>query len=314
MPRWTAAEMPAQHGKTILITGGNSGLGYESARALAANGARVVIASRNTAKAEQARADILQETPGAQIDIAALDLADLGNVRAFAQGFMAEHDALHGLLNNAGVMALPYRQSPDGHEMQLAVNHLGHFALTGHLLPVLLATPASRVVTVSSVQHFWGRIFFDNLHGERGYERWTRYAQSKLANVLFAKELDRRLRAARAEVKSMVAHPGYAATNLQHVTAQSSGNPLDKLFTSFGNQVIAQSAEMGALPQLYALTMPDVDGGEFWGPALVHVRGYPKRIKGSPAGRDPETARRLWEESIRLTGVTYDALETVPAG
>ncbi|MFP4321443.1 MAG: oxidoreductase [Anaerolineales bacterium] len=308
MAKWRANDMPDQTGKTILITGGNSGLGYESALAFARKNAQVIIASRNTAKAEAAQTNIRAEIPQADVQIMHLDLADLDGVAAFAETFRGEFERLDVLMNNAGIMALPYRQSPQGYELQFAVNHLGHFALTGRLLPLLLTTPGSRVVTVSSLYHTMGDIHFDDLQAEKRYERWGRYGQSKLANVLFAKELDRRLRAAEADTLSLAVHPGYVATNLQPGMAQETGNLVDKTVVSVANTLIAGRVEMGVLPQLYAATMPDAQGGQFWGPRFFGVRGGPGAQDPSKRAQDPDLARRLWEISAELTGVHYDAL------
>jgi hypothetical protein len=238
-----------------------------------------------------------------------LDLADLQSVRRFAEEFLARHNKLHVLCNNAGVMALPYRKTTDGFEMQIGTNHLGHFALTGHLLRRLLDTPGARVVTVSSGAHRVGRIRFDDLNWEKGYRKWLAYGQSKLANLLFAYELQRRLDAAGAQLISVACHPGYAATNLQLAGPRMEGSSLMEFLSQLSNRLVAQSAAMGALPTLYAATAPDVRGGDYIGPdGLFENWGYPKKVRSNRQSHDHEAARRLWEISERLTGVRYDAL------
>jgi NAD(P)-dependent dehydrogenase (short-subunit alcohol dehydrogenase family) len=291
--RWTAADLPALDGRTIVVTGANSGLGRVTARELARAGARVVLAVRDAAKGEAAAA----EMSGA-VEVRALDLADLGSVRAFADAWEGDLDVL---VNNAGVMATPERRTRDGFELQIATNHLGPFALTNLLLPSI----TDRVVTVSSGVHRIGRMRLDDLNWERGrYMRWGAYSQSKLANLLFTGELQRRLDAAGSPVRALAAHPGYAATNLQHHT----GNVVQGALMTIANHVIAQSDEMGALPMLYAATQ-DLPGDSFVGPdGFQESRGHPKLVGRTAAAKDVETARRLWELSERLTGVTFPAL------
>jgi NAD(P)-dependent dehydrogenase (short-subunit alcohol dehydrogenase family) len=301
--------LPDQHGRTAVITGANSGIGLEAARELARASAQVVMACRDTAKGEAAADAIREELPNAELDVAALDLAALDSVRAFAVGFARER--LDLLINNAGVMASPYTQTRDGFELQLATNHLGHFALTGLLLDKLLATPGARVVTVSSTAHKMGRIDFDDLQSERSYQRWRAYGQSKLANLLFAFELDRRLKTTDADLLSVAAHPGYSATNLQFAATPSR---LERLGSVVLNRVYAQSAERGAAPTLYAATA-DIPGGSFVGPdGFQEMRGEPKLVKATRAARDPQTAQRLWEVSEQLTGVHFSlAADSPPA-
>jgi NAD(P)-dependent dehydrogenase (short-subunit alcohol dehydrogenase family) len=262
----------------------------------------VVLACRDTAKGEDAAGSIADRVPGAAVGVAELDLADLASVRAFAESFRSCEEGLDLLLNNAGVMGCPRRETADGFELQFGTNHLGHFALTGLLLPAMEGRVEARVVTVSSTAHKFGRIRFADLQGERRYFRWWAYGQSKLANLLFARELDRRLRASGSTVSSLAAHPGYAATNLQ-----SAAPPLlDRTIMRVTNALIAQSAEMGALPMLYAATKPGLDGGLFIGPdGFEEQRGYPKVVRPVRAGRDDETAERLWSVSEELTGVAY---------
>jgi NAD(P)-dependent dehydrogenase (short-subunit alcohol dehydrogenase family) len=292
--RWDAEDIPDQSGRTAIVTGANSGLGLVTARELAKRGAHVVLGCRNM---EKGRAACAQVEGG---ELMELDLASLASVRSFAESFKNTHDGLDLLINNAGVMAPPRRLTADGFELQFGTNHLGHFALTTALLDQMEGREDARVVTLSSTAHKMGRINFDNLNGERRYFRWNAYGQSKLANLLFALELDRRLRASKSTVKSLAAHPGYASTNLQSAAA-----PLvDRLVMKVGNAVIAQSGEMGALPQLYAATEPGVEGGIYVGPdGPGEQRGHPTVVQPNGRARDPESARRLWQVSEELTSV-----------
>ena len=288
--RWTASNMPSLDGRTVVVTGANSGLGLVAARAFAGAGARVVLAVRNTQKGEAAAATI-----AGSAEVRRLDLADLASIAAFAEGWEGGLDIL---VNNAGVMAVPQQRTKDGFELQIGTNHLGHFALTNRLLPAI----TDRVVTLSSFAHRTGRIRLDDLSFERRrYGRWTAYGQSKLANLLFTLELQRRLSEARSPVRALAAHPGYAATDLQSHT----GNPLQNAFMAVTNRVVAQSAEMGALPVLYAATM-DLPGDSYVGPGgLRELRGHPAIAGRSDAALDAATAARLWELSEELTGVTF---------
>jgi NAD(P)-dependent dehydrogenase (short-subunit alcohol dehydrogenase family) len=299
---WTEAEIPDQRGRTAVVTGANSGLGLIVARELAAAGARVVLACRNVQKGEEAIARIEDAVPGVDLDLRELDLASLDSVRRFAASLTKEHPRLEVLVNNAGVMASPRRHTVDGFELQLGTNHLGHFALTGLLLEALQNGNAeARVVTVSSIAHYGAHIAWDNLMGERRYFRWAAYGQSKLANLLFAFELDRRLAAAGSGLRSVAAHPGYAATNLQFASPPIA----DRLVMRVTN-LFAQSDERGALPLLYAATCPGLPGGVFIGPDGVGgVRGSPQPVGHWRAAGDPRAAARLWEISEQLTGVHF---------
>ncbi len=310
MPGWTAEQIPDQTGRTVLVTGANSGLGYHTSMELARRGARVMMTARDLGRGEAALAKIRAAAPGAKVELLSLDLADLSSIDTAAAEVATRTDRLDGLVNNAGVMAIPYRQTLDGFEMQLGTNHLGHFALTGRLLPLLLAAPASRVVTVSSALHRRvGGINFDDPQGSRAYDKWVAYGQSKLANLLFAAELDRRASSAGVPLMSVAAHPGYASTNLQRVGPQMEGNRLRAAFMSVANRVVAQSDAAGALPSLYAATMPDVAGGAYYGPGgLREMRGHPTLVGRSAAAQDAAAAARLWAVSAELTGVTYDRL------
>ncbi len=272
-------------------------------------GAHVVMACRDAGRGKAAEKRIRAEVPDADVTVESLDLASLSSVRAFASRTASSHDGIDVLVNNAGVMAIPRRETADGFEMQFGTNHLGHFALTGLLLPALLGRSGSRVVTVSSTAHKPGRIDFDDLMGERSYKKWGAYSQSKLANLLFAYELQRRLDKQGASTISVAAHPGYAATNLQAVGPQQAGNAVAGLFMKLGNAVFAQSEEDGALPQLYAATAPEVQGGQYVGPSgFMEQRGSPKVVDSRPASKDEQVAARLWQVSEELTGVHYDAL------
>ena len=299
MSAWSIGEIPEQHGRRAVVTGANSGLGLVTARELARKGASVVLACRNQEKGAAALAEVRAAAPGAEVALAPLDLGSLESVRAFAAG----HDGpLDLLVNNAGVMAPPRGETADGFELQLGTNHLGHFALTGLLLGALQAGNAPRVVTLSSTAHRMGRIDFDDLQSERRYRRWRAYGQSKLANLLFMLELDRRARAAGSPLVSVGAHPGYAATNLQFAAP-----PLaDRIVMRVANVLVAQSADQGALPTLYAATVPDLPGASYVGPdGRGEQRGNPRLVGMTERAQDLETARRLWEVSERLTGVTY---------
>ncbi len=304
MGRWTENDIEEQAGRTVLVTGANSGLGFETARALAAHGARVLMTARDESKGLAAAARVRDESPGADVELVLLDLADLDDVRRAVDQLDGPLDVL---INNAGVMMPPRSLSPQGQELQFATNHLGHFALTGLLLDRLRASADAgrdaRVVTVSSMLHRNGRIHYDDITGERGYSPTGFYGQSKFANVLFGLELDRRLRSAGSGVRSVLAHPGYAATHLQ----SSGPTGIMKQLMAIGNRVMAQSAAAGARSELYAATAPGVSGGEYIGPdGIGEQRGHPKVVQ--PVGRatDRADARRLWDLSEELTGVHYD--------
>ncbi len=307
--RWSADQIPDQRGRSAVVTGANSGLGLISARELARAGADVVLACRNLEKGLAAQRTIEAAAPQAQVTLAELDLGSLASVKAFADRFLESHDGLDLLLNNAGVMAPPRRETADGFELQLGTNLLGHFALTAHLLGALEGRAGARVVTLSSNAHKMGRIDFDDLQSEHGYRRWSAYGQSKLADLMFSLELDRRLRAAGSTVASVAAHPGYAATNLQTAAAPA----IDRLVMRATNLLMAQSAEMGALPSLYAATAPGVAGGSYIGPdGIGEFRGHPKVVSPSRAARDQQTAAHLWAVAEELTGVRF-ALAGVPS-
>ena len=304
--RWIEQDISTLTGKTAVITGANSGIGYEAAEILARKGAHVVLAVRNESKGVKAAREIRSRLPTADLEVTALDLASQASIRAFADAFVTKHDRLDLLINNAGVMAIPRRETDDGFEMQLGTNHLGHFALTGLLLPLILKTPQARIVTVSSGAHQLGQISFDDLQSRQSYKKWGAYAQSKLANLLFAYELQRKLAVAGSNAISVAAHPGYAATNLQSVGPQMEGSRIQGAAMSFMNRVLAQSATMGSLPTVYAAASPDVRGGDYIGPGgLMGQRGWPKKVQSNSRSQDEADATRLWAVSEQLTGVTY---------
>jgi protochlorophyllide reductase len=294
---WTCADIPDQSGRTALITGANSGLGLETARALAQRGAHVVLACRSLAKAEAACQELAAERAGELIPLE-LDLADLTSVRQGAEAVAERWSAIDLLINNAGVMAPPRQLSAQGFELQFAVNHLGHFALTQQLLPVLRS--GARVVHVSSGASYFGRIAFDDLQGEQRYDAWAAYAQSKLANMMTALALQRRLDAQGAEVRSIAAHPGLARTNLQPTSVAARGSRVEALAYRLMDPLF-QSAAMGALPQLFAATAPTAEPGGFYGPGgLGSLKGYPKTCRIAPAALDAAACEQLWAVSEAL--------------
>jgi NAD(P)-dependent dehydrogenase (short-subunit alcohol dehydrogenase family) len=303
---WT--DIPDQSGRSVVITGANSGIGFEATKAFARKGAHVVMACRSVDRGASARDEIRTAVDGASLSVMELDLADLGSIRSFVDTFEREHSALHVLCNNAGVMAIPRRETADGFELQLGVNHLGHFALTGLLLDRLKGTAGeTRVVTQSSGVHERGDVDFDDLQSDAAYDKWDAYAQSKLANLLFAYELDRRLRATNASVTSVACHPGYAATNLQRRGPEMQGSTLRLWAMRVANILVAQSAAQGALPMLYAATAPSVNGGDYIGPGgFMNMRGAPETQRSSDISYDADRARRLWDVSEDLTGVSFD--------
>lgn len=303
---WSADDVPDLTGKTVVVTGGNSGIGYEAAMVFARRRANVVIACRSLDKARPAASAITAAHPGAAIEVMELDLANLASVRAFADAFHRQHRRLDVLCNNAGVMAIPYSRTADGFEMQFGTNHLGHFALTGLLIDRLLATAGARVVTVSSGMHHAGSVSFDNLQWEHGYRKWLAYGRSKLANLLFAFELQRRADRAGAALISTGCNPGYAATNLQAAGPRMQGSALMESLWGWSNRLFAEDAATGALPTLYAATAPEVRGADYIAPIYYgRGRGSPHRARCSARARDPQTAARLWEVSEQLTGVRY---------
>ncbi|MGW0712926.1 oxidoreductase [Streptomyces sp. NPDC002643] len=310
MAGWNERDIPDQSGRRAVVTGANSGIGYVAARELARHGAHVVLACRSEQRGAAALDRMTSEVPDGSIELIRLDLGDLESVREFAAAYERTHgDRLDLLINNAGIMAVPQGRTADGFETQFGVNHLGHFALTGLLLPALLATPGARVVTLSSAMHLRANIDIDDLNSERKYGRWVAYGRSKTANLLFTHELARRLESGGADVVAAAAHPGYAATNLQAAGPSAEGRTGLERFMRIGNRFFAQSAEAGALPTLYAATAPGVAQDAFIGPSIMMWRGAPTRSPRGPWTLDDRAGELLWEESERLTGVTYDQLK-----
>ncbi|MFD7653312.1 oxidoreductase [Actinosynnema sp. NPDC059797] len=306
MAKWTEADIPDQTGRTALVTGANSGLGLRTAEVLGAKGARVLLACRSPERGQRALERVL--AAGAKAELVRLDLADLSSVRAAAAEVRERTgDALDVLVNNAGVMAVPLGRTADGFERQFGTNHLGHAALTWLLVPALRTRPGARVVTVSSLAHQAGAIdFADPDYEVRRYSAWRAYAQSKLANLLFSRELARRAAKAGLDVTSVAAHPGTTATELSANTARARGNPLLGLGAKVVN-ALCQSTEQGALPQLYAATAPDVEPGGYYGPdGFRGLRGYPAPARSTAAARDELAASRLWDLTAELTGVEPD--------
>ena len=296
--KWTTDDVPDQHGRLAVVTGANTGLGFETAQVLAGRGASVVLAVRDIEKGKRAAARIAGTAPGADVTVQPLDLTSLDSIRATADELGAAHPRIDLLINNAGVMFTPKQTTSDGFELQFGTNHLGHFALTGLLLEQMLPVPDSRVVTVSSIMHrVRARINFDDLRGERSYSRVAAYSQSKLANLMFTYELQRRLSDAGATI-AVAAHPGLANTELTR------NSPAIAAF--FYARVMSQNAAMGALPVLRAATDPAVLGGQYYGPrGFFGARGYPKLAESSRRSHDSAIQRRLWTVSEELTGVTF---------
>ncbi|MER5563121.1 oxidoreductase [Streptomyces sp. NPDC002506] len=303
---WNAQDIPDQSGRTAVVTGANSGIGLVTARELARRGARVVLACRSEARGRAAEERIRGEVPDAEVEFRPLDLADLASVRDFAAKL--PYERLDLLINNAGVMALPFGRTADGFERQFGVNHLGHFALTGLLLPRLRAAGAARVVSVSSGMHALSNIDIRDLNSERRYRRWIAYGRSKSANLLFIHELARRLRAAGSDVVAAAAHPGYAATNLQTQAVRMEGRRRAERIVELGNRIMAQPAEAGALPTLFAATAPGVRPDSFTGPSLMMWRGSPATSWRAGWTLNDVAGERLWSASERLTGIAYEAV------
>lgn len=307
MTKWTADNIPDLEGKTVIVTGANSGLGFEASKMFADKDAEVVMACRSIERGKNAKDDIEQEIEDPYLEVKKLDLADLESVKDFAEEFKANHEELDILCNNAGVMAIPREETEDGFEKQFGVNHLGHFALTAHLFPALIETEDARVVTQSSGLHEKGSINFDDLMHEQNYSPQQVYSDSKLANLLFAYELDRKIRREGLDIKSIGVHPGYSATNLQTRGPEKSGNKIKKYAMKVANKVIAQSARKGALPMMYAAVSEEAEGGDYIGPGgLGNMRGLPEKQESSEASYETSTAEELWAVSEELTGVDFE--------
>ena len=307
MSAWTVSNIPDQTGRVIVITGASSGIGAEAAVALAAKGGQVVLAVRDQGRGDAVKARILRAQPGAKVSVSIMDMASLASVQAFAERTSAELLQIDVLLNNAGLGLQAARAvTVDGFERQFGTNHLGHFALTGRLIPALLRAPAPRVVAIASIAHRRGRIDFDDLQNTRNYNGSKTYSQSKLANLMFAYELDRRAREAHSRLVSVAAHPGVATTGF------IAGTEMAAFKVAIANAAIGvfgQDGARGALPGLYAATMPDVRGGQYWGPdGILEIRGNPALAKPSPHALDRAVWKRLWTVSEELTGVMYPPL------
>lgn len=310
MAKWTAADMPKLAGKVAIVTGASSGLGLETAAALAAAGADTVLGCRRVERAQHAVEAILQRAPGAKVRNIALDLSDLKSIERFARTFADQYGRLDILCNNAGAMMLPQGRTPDGFELVFGTNHLGPFALTGHLLGLIRRTPGARVVALGSLTHRSAMLELDDLNWERRpYSKAGAYGASKLANLLFAFELDRRFEEAEVDAMSLAAHPGWAATDIALGGVREPVNGAAKAWkklVEMGNKFFAQPAALGALPTLYAATAPDLHGGEYIGPdGLFEMRGYPTQVSPELQARDRELAGRLWQQSEQLTRVQY---------
>jgi NAD(P)-dependent dehydrogenase (short-subunit alcohol dehydrogenase family) len=310
MKDWTADEMATQAGKRAVVTGANSGIGYHTALELARKGSSVILACRNPAKAEDALRRLKAEIPGAKAELASLDLSDMKSVRSFGAAFAARGVPLDLLINNAGIMAPLTRQvTPDGFEIQMATNHLGHFLLTSLLIPALKRAPAPRVVTIASIAHRRGRMNFDDLQSETSYSPFASYAQSKLANLLFAFELQRRADKADLKLLSVAAHPGVAMTSLIENGIGGGRPTLITRAVNFFSPFYMHSEEQGALPSLYAATMPDVVPGGYYGPdGFREMTGFPVRVDCKPQAKDLASAARLWDISVKLTGASFSGL------
>jgi len=308
---WTEKDIPDQEGRRIVITGANSGIGLIAAKVMAKKGAAVILAVRNLEKGKAAADNIRREFHQAKLSVMELDLSSLTSVRQFAELFQEKYNSLSVLINNAGIMAIPYSKTTDGFEMQFGTNHLGHFALTGLLLPAIKNSPGARVVTTSSSYHMQGQIDFEHLEGSNGYKEnksslsMSAYQQSKLANLLFARELQRRFQASGIDAISIGSHPGYTRTKLHLVGPQMRDSRLKETLMKL-MYVFAQSPEMGTLPNLYAATSADIRGGEYIGPkGFMGMRGYPGPVPSSQLSQDIDVAQRLWKVSEEMTGVRY---------
>jgi NAD(P)-dependent dehydrogenase (short-subunit alcohol dehydrogenase family) len=304
MTKWTLNNIPDLTGKVMIVTGANSGIGYYSALEFARKGAQTILASRNEEKAEAALAQIKKEVPEAKVEIILLDLADLNSVRQFAEAFLAKYDRLDVLLNNAGIMMVPYGQTADGFERQMGTNHLGHFALTGLLIDVIKKTDCARIINVSSNAHRSGDMNFNNLLYENGagYSEMRAYGRSKLANLLFTYELQRRLKDAGLDTTALSAHPGLAKTNLaNHFAERWYFRLLMPIF-----DLMLQSSAAGALPQIRASVDPETQGGQYYGPdGFQQIKGDPIVVEPSAAANNAQVAAQLWQHSEQLTGVSF---------
>jgi len=303
---WSAKNISSQSGRIAIVSGANSGLGYQTSLALASKGARVIMACRNLEKGELARQQILASGPEVEPELWQLDLASLDSVHKFADRYEAKFQKLDLLINNAGLMAIPYSKTREGFEMQFGVNHLGHFVLSARLWPILSLTQASRLVQLSSLAHTFGKIRFQDIHWEKKYSKWGAYGMSKLANLLFIKELTRRIGFSGSEVLATAAHPGYASTDLQAKGAKMKGSRTGAYLFNLANSLVAQSATQGALPTLFAATEEGIKQGGYYGPdGFLRLRGGPSPDQPSERLMDPEVAESLWDLSESLTATQF---------
>ncbi|MDF1570994.1 MAG: oxidoreductase [Bacteroidales bacterium] len=306
MTKWTYSDIPSQEGRVAIVTGANSGLGYFTARGLAEKGCEVIMACRNTDKGEVARAALLEQEPAARLKVMELDLSDLGSVHHFADAFRSSYKNLDLLINNAGLMAIPLRRTVQGFEMQFGVNHLGHFALTALLFDLLKATERSRIVNVSSAAHKMGEIRFDDINWEKGYSKWRAYGMSKLANIHFTHELADKVAARGIDIRVVAAHPGYSDSKLIEKGPEMNGQQLMVRAGRFVNSFVAQRTEMGALPQLFAATLPDAVHRGYYGPGgFGGMRGYPQRTYPLRRKVSKDVQERLWALSEKMTGLSF---------
>ena len=305
---WSTNDMPSQKGKIALITGANSGIGFEAAKALAEKGAHVILACRNPQKADEAMSTIRNSVANADLEYLPMDLASQSSIKEAVKTFKENHSQLDLLINNAGVMWLPKSQTEDGYEMQFGTNHLGHFTLTGLLLDTLNNTPNARIVTVSSLGHYTGKIHFDDIQLDKRYGKHKSYAQAKLANLMFAYELNRKLEAAGKSTKSIAVHPGGSSTNLATPGFEKGASlftGVAKLFFPY----VTQGADSGALPTLYGATAAEANGGDYIGPSkLFEVIGAPKKVGSSKYSKRKDVAAQLWKLSEELTDIQYKAI------
>ena len=302
---WALKNVPDQTGKIIVITGANSGIGFAAANALASKNARIVMACRNTQKAETAKQAILSTTPSASVDIVELNLSNLQSVSQCAETINASYDHIDCLINNAGLGWIDRKETADGFEMHIGTNHFGHFALTSKLMGLLKKAPQARVVSIASLAHIWGRIHFDDIQLNEKYGRARGYGQSKLANLMFGLELQRQLDQSNTNIKSVIVHPGMSGTNIAN-SALETGNfkQLAKL-TSAITPYMSQSPALGCLPTLHAATAPDVQGGDYFGPRYAEIFGTPKKARIAKHAKSKVSAEKLWRLSEELTGVNY---------
>ena len=306
---WSVEDIGEYEDEIAVITGANSGLGFSATKILAENGAKVIMACRILDKAKEAKQEIIEELDDPDLEVMELDLSSLKSVESFAGKFREEYDSLDILCNNAGLMALPRRETEEGFEMQLGVNHLGHFALTSHLIDMIIDSNG-RVVNQSSMAHEDAEIDFDDLMGEENYSKWGAYGQSKLANLLFTYELDRRLKEKDIEVESVGCHPGVSDTNLFREGPKMEHSKIKLYFGKIFSKILGQSPDKGCLPMVYAATSEEIEGGEYIGPdGFKQMRGYPEKQESSEASHNEEDAKKLWERSEELTNVKFEISE-----